>query len=100
MKLYTVLTSLAAATLVSSNSFFGGNQKVVANDDDLSVPGENPLNVREDTRKRPVDMDLTHTVLRRPKRQHPHHRPCRPGSQPSQTVCQMQVWLLTWTDSV
>lgn len=51
MKVYTVLTSLAAATLVSSNSFFGGDQKVVANDDKLSVPGENPLNVREDTRE-------------------------------------------------
>jgi hypothetical protein len=47
MKLYTVLTSLAAATLVSSVSLFGDSQKVVAEDDSLSVPGENPLNVRD-----------------------------------------------------
>lgn len=55
MKLYTILTSLAAATLVSSVSLFDNSQKVVAEDNELSVPGKNPLNYCAD----PKDYILT-----------------------------------------
>merc|ERR1712000_77795 len=56
MKLTTALTTLAAATLVSSTSLFGESQNVIATDDDkLSVPGKNPLNYCAD----PKDYILT-----------------------------------------
>lgn len=57
MKLSTVLTSLAAATVVTSASLFGDSQKAIAQDDNLSVPGKNPLNYCADPKDYILQID-------------------------------------------
>ena len=41
MKPITTLLTLFLSSIVASSSFFGGEQRVL--DDDVSVPGDNPL---------------------------------------------------------
>jgi hypothetical protein len=46
MRVLACLSTLAAATLVSSISLdFGGSQNPIIQDDKVTVPGENPLDV-------------------------------------------------------
>lgn len=48
MKFSTSILPLLVASLASSSSFFGSDsQHALEDEDKLSVPGENPLKVRE-----------------------------------------------------
>ena len=65
MKLITTLLPLCLSSLVASNSFFGKDQHVLA--DDHSVDGDNPLHFCQDPKDYSLDIEYVNLIPNPPE---------------------------------